>query len=102
MKKVLLTLPLLASCQSLGWWIPDAELVAKNNELYTIRYTYGSLDEEKLRSFRNAYDKKLDEKALEICGGKPYEVTEKGRHPSTLANLVNLNEHDFYWVLKCN
>lgn len=98
----LLLLTLYCSgCTTMSFLISDAEYVARNGDLHTIRYPYGSLSEDELRMFRDSYDKKLADKANEICSGSKFEVVEKSRHPSTLANLKTIGSNDFFWVVRC-
>ena len=91
----------LAACQTFSWVLPSAELVARDGDRITIRYTYGSVSEDSLRTFRDSYDKKLQEKADELCEpNRTVEVLERSRTPSTLSNLKNIDKNDFFWVFR--
>ncbi len=92
---------IMAACQTMSFILPDAEYVAQNGDLHTLRYTYGSVDEKEFKAFRESYDKKLGDKAGEICMTNDYEVVEKSRKPSTIANLKNIGENDYFWVVRC-
>lgn len=89
------------ACTTGRFMISDAEHMAENGDLHTLRYTYGSLPEEDLRLFRDSYDQKLADKANEICEKRGYEILEKGRHPSTLAHLKSIGPNDYFWVIRC-
>ncbi len=91
----------MSACQTFSFILPDAEYISQNGDRHTIRYTYGSAPEKDYQKFRDSYDKKLAEKASEVCNSKAFEILEKGRKPSTVENLKNISEYDFFWVFRC-
>lgn len=65
-----------------------------HQKTYTIKYFTGSLLDD------GTYSSAFKNKAEKLCGNDQYEVTERGRKPSTLKGMET-EDYDFYWVVKC-
>ena len=74
-----------------------AKIEPEDPQLKTIRMNTGALADDGL--YKSAFEKGADK----ACEGRPYQILERTRTPSTLRNsgVEVQSSTDFFWVVRC-